>query len=75
MYDVSHMPLFTIWREGFDALGAHGDAQCVAVVEAEDFAAACQSFFGSDPEFDRVSLTYWACRLYDDEAAARATFG
>ncbi len=78
------MPSFEIWSEGFLMSGMEGvpaKAQLLGVVEADTFRAACiklcstikfQELHGN---FDPIRLTVWACKLYDNEHAARKLFG
>jgi hypothetical protein len=74
--------VFEIWSEGFRATGDIGTAHKHGEQEGEDFADACRKQFADDPpndwgrsDFDPDRLTYWGCRLFDNEADARERFG
>jgi hypothetical protein len=74
--------VYDIWSEGFRASGDHGTAQCLGTEVARSFSEACWKFFvlkasENDPSrcYDFERNTYWDCRLFDNEEAARATFG
>jgi hypothetical protein len=68
-----------IWSEGFSATGQHGTAQCFGTFQAETFKDACQQWVDADASRARVfkkdQLTFWGCRLFDNEAEARLRFG
>lgn len=68
-----------IWSEGYSASGDAGTAVRHGVVEAATFKEACDLLADRDREFmryyDAERLTYWGCRLFDNEGEARATFG
>jgi hypothetical protein len=74
------MPEFEIWIEGHQAQGSHGKAKMIARVEADNFVSACNEFaltpkakdYGN---FDREQLTFWGCKLFDNEKDARKSFG
>jgi hypothetical protein len=42
---------------------------------AESFEEACEKMMKNSEYFDRKSLTFWGCRLYDNERDARKGFG
>lgn len=68
--------LYDIWAEGYRATGQHGEAMRMAKdVEARSFKEACIRALGDDRLFDPVKLSYWGCRLYDNETDARKLFG
>jgi hypothetical protein len=70
---------FDIWCEGFNATGERGDATQLGTAVGTSFEDACARFFESHPEksvyFNARDLTYWGCRLFDNEAAARKAYG
>ena len=75
---------FEIWSEGYLATGMEGipeKARMLAEVEADSFQEACDKLC-SDPDWQRrygnynpERLTVWGCRLFDNEADARKSFG
>jgi hypothetical protein len=70
--------LWVIWEEGYLCSGCEGipsPAHLVAVVRATTFKEACILHYGKDPYFSAERLTYWGCRLFDNEADARKEFG
>lgn len=69
---------FTVWSEGYSCTGQHSGAQNHGEWQGETFADACQAWADStsNPElFVREQLTYWGCRLFDNETDARKAFG
>lgn len=72
------MSIYQVWSEGYAATGNSGSAELLGEVEAGDFASACSVLFeGSERAkyFDKQQLTYWGCRLFDNEQDARQAFG
>lgn len=71
------MRTFQIWCEGFSATGDRGPATYVGEADGHTFREACVAWYAAhpDPNFDRKTLTHWACRLFDNEADARARYG
>jgi hypothetical protein len=66
---------YEIWSEGFVATGQHGFAHHHGRCSAGSFKDACKTFFKDDTCFNEDRLTYWGCRLFDNEKEARETFG
>lgn len=66
---------YTIWMEGFLTNGDKAEAHLVGTFEAASFEEACQKAFEGDPLYNQERNTYWGCGLYDNEAAARKSFG
>jgi hypothetical protein len=70
---------FSVWVEGYQVTGNKDEARLVGTVEAPTFAEACASLMSKPPwndgNFDRENLTYWGCRLFDNEVDARKSFG
>lgn len=64
-----------VWTEGYAATGEHGTAKFQGVVRARTFKEACDQAFAGSEHYDAQMLTLWGCRLFKDEAAARASFG
>lgn len=67
--------IWQIWCEGYRITGNSNVAQLLAVVEAPTFRAACETKFFGDKDFNSEALTYWGCRLFDNELDARRAFG
>ena len=69
---------FEIWSEGYWATGDKDSAGYHGEWEGETFADACEAWASNiqHPEyFNKSRLTYWGCRLFDNEIDARKTFG
>lgn len=45
------------------------------VVWAKTFKEACDKYFKDDPLYDAKNLTYWGCKLFNNEHDARKAFG
>lgn len=73
------MKLWQIWSEGFAVTGNEGTAHYHGTEGAETFADACARLAARDAEFgkyfDLQRLSFWGCRLFDNEAQARERFG
>lgn len=73
------MKAFHIWSEGYDTTGQSAPAMRHGVADGASFKDACIHFFGGLPKskqyFDADRMTYWGCRLFDNEAEARKSFG
>lgn len=80
---------FTVWSEGYAATGEHGTATMMGTSSGLDFKDACVKLFKQLAEerptekerkeyerlFDPEKLTFWACKLFDNEEEARKSFG
>ena len=73
------MKTYEIWSEGFIANGITLDATYLGTSEGNTFQEACENFAKKDEEFARCfdldDLTYWGCRLFDNETEAREFCG
>lgn len=69
------MKKYEIWSEGYACTGDWSPAFLMGVEDAETFKEACICRFKGDKNFDSVRLTYWGCRLFDNETEARKTYG
>ena len=71
--------IYEIWSEGYRATGESARAMCHGTAEGQTFQRACEHFALENPEFsryfNRVQLTYWGCRLFDNSVDARKSFG
>ena len=68
-------PRWEIWSEGYAATGERGLAMIHGMIRAETFQKACDEFFKNDRTYRPQDLTVWGCRLFDNEKAARRSFG
>ena len=67
-----------VWSEGYLATGMEGvpaGANFEGRVKAESFQEACDKILGHRDDYNRDKLTLWGCRLFDNEQAARRSFG
>lgn len=65
---------YQVWIEGHSCTEERQGATFLGVFEGATFADACRAWAktASKPDlFDDVRLTYWACKLFDNEADAR----
>lgn len=73
------MKTWQIWSEGYAVTGQSGEAHVHGSVEADTFNDACLTLAKRDSEFaqyfDPQKMTFWGCRLFDNEADARKSFG
>lgn len=73
------MKTWEIWVEGYSVNGNQSVAYFFGTKDAESFKNACDAFFSSEPKhatyYRPEDLHYWGCKLYDNEADARRSFG
>lgn len=72
------MTKYQIWMEGCLITGMEGSpsrAFLDAEIEANSFVEACRKHYKNDSSFDEKRMTYWGCRLFDNEKDARRSFG
>lgn len=70
------MKEYEIWSEGFRAMGDIAGASFHGKVFATSFKEACIKHFGIENfYFDEHNLTFWGCKLFDNEIEARKNFG
>lgn len=77
------MPQYQIWAEGYRANGDGSGAVLLGTAPGNTFAEACKAFYQSLPPGQKrwyylvegVPKTFYGCRLFDNEAAARQSFG
>lgn len=71
------MKTFEIWSEGYVATGERAGARLHGTATGEDFRSACIAYFKTNPStsFNAGTLTYWGCRLFDNEVDARKAYG
>lgn len=70
---------YTIWSEGFCVMEGHSKAILHGEAEGNSFKEACMNYAKTDKEFefyfDPDRMTYWGCKLFDNEIEARRSFG
>jgi hypothetical protein len=66
---------FKIWCEGYSCTGEKSEAIYHGVARGKTFKDACMKYFSGSTCFDSDRMTYWGCRLFDNEAEARKSFG
>lgn len=77
------MTEYQIWSEGYAATGECSDAQLIATIQAESFDEAVRKYVDAVPSLKAYYQyneqtgyhSIWACRLFDNEEAARKSFG
>lgn len=70
--------IFEIWSEGYACTGESSRAIHFGRCFGKTFKEACIKFFSYRDDkscFDPERMTFWACRLYDNEEDARRSFG
>ncbi|MBY6838690.1 thymidine kinase [Clostridium botulinum] len=70
---------YEIWREGYSCTGLHDTARIFGTQEGNSFKEACIKFFSEYDDgnlcFDSNRMSYWGCKLFDNETDARRHFG
>lgn len=73
------MNTYEIWSEGFVVMEGYGKAHLHGYTKGNTFKEACINYAKTDKEFefyfDSERMTYWGCKLFDNEADARVNFG
>lgn len=73
------MSIYNIWCEGYRATGESSGATFLGYAEGTSLKDACINLAQQDSSFasyfDANRMTYWGCRIYDNEYDARSTFG
>lgn len=64
-----------IFSEGYIAIGNSGSASRMGIEHGESFKIACIKYFNGDDNFNKETMTYWGCRLFDNLTDAQASFG
>jgi hypothetical protein len=70
-----HQRTWEIWSEGYVTTGQSSGAIRLGVIKAATFQEACDLHFGHEQDYDSKALRHWACKLFDNEADARRSFG
>lgn len=70
---------YDIWCEGYVATGGSSGANLLGHCVGKDLKDACKNLAKKDKEFaiyfDEERMTFWGCRIYDNGADARKSFG
>ena len=70
---------YEIWSEGYRTTGQLGGVIRHGTCEGRTFKEACINFRNYHSEFkdnfDPINMTFWGCRLFDNEEDARKAFG
>jgi len=69
------MKTYQIWSEGFAATGQSGTAMFHGLAPGTSFIEACKRFFKGDPYYNFSTNSHWSCALFNNETAARRSFG
>jgi hypothetical protein len=71
--------LYDIWAEGYADNGGCAGAIRLGSAQGKTFKDACKTFAEEEETFrqyfEEEQMTYWGCRLFDNEADARKSFG
>lgn len=77
--DKGNTILYEIWSEGFVVQGNSSGAIYHGSEYARTFKEACNKLSKKSLEFNRYydpeDMTFWGCRLFDNESEARESFG
>ncbi len=73
------MKKWQLWKEGYACTGQRASASFLGEFEAPTFKEACD-IWGNKPENkpfykSKDVPSHWACRIFDNEAQARRSFG
>lgn len=70
---------FSVWIEGYQGSGDRQLAHLLGAAEAETFADAAKAVIEeqkmNDEHWSPDKLSYWGCRLFDNESDARKSSG
>lgn len=76
---MENLKQYDIWSEGFRTNGEASGAFFIGTSFGSNFKEACDNLAIKDANFKRYyddnKLTYWGCKLFDNEADARVNFG
>lgn len=72
--------MWEIWSEGYIVSGDSSEATYHGNYEGETFKEAVETWIktlspNSAPVVDLENLSFWGCRLFDNERDARKSFG
>lgn len=70
---------YEVWIEGYAATGDRANARFLGKFSGPDFKSACieamKALKWDMGYYDEERNSFWACRFYDNEREARASFG
>lgn len=76
---------YHLWMEGYSATGNYSPATYLGTFVAESFIEACKKWHSTLQASSRTNcplnidengvVTYWACRIFDNELDARKIYG
>ena len=69
------MNTYEIWSEGFAATGNSAPATYHGTASGKTFRDACKKYFKGSKSYNAKTNSLWGCRLFDNETAARKSFG
>lgn len=69
------MKEYNIWSEGFIVMEGRSGAHYHGKIKANSFKEACDNFFKNDSLYSPERMTYWGCKLFDNEQEARKSYG
>ena len=81
---IPELPTHNIWMEGYLTNGMDNTpsrAICLGSIKAKTFEEACnimcspRSWQNANGNYNKENKTVWGCRLFDNEAEARRSFG
>lgn len=68
-----------VWTEGYAATGERGYAVLHGTYQAHTFKEAVEQWLDEDirrwKDYNPERMTFWGCKLYNNEKDARAFFG
>ena len=70
--------VYEIWIEGYRCTGNYSKAQKLGEGEGNSFKDACDNFFNNRNDkflYDDKDLTYWGCKIFDNQCEAIKSFG
>ena len=76
---MENLKQYDIWSEGFRTNGETSSAFFIGTSFGANFKEACNNFAIKNANFKKYyssnDLTYWGCKLFDNETDARVNFG
>jgi len=69
------MKKYEVWAEGYKITGDSSGALLHGTAVAASFKEACDKVLKDSSTYNPETLTDWGCRLFDNEADARVSFG
>lgn len=78
-WDAPPKRMIEIWSEGHVVTGSSGGATLHGIIEARTLKEACMTLAETDSDFkfnfNPERMTWWSCKLFDNEADARKSLG